>query len=197
MTLGGSPCPSLWGIKSETMVNICNSLIHNEFGDPRSLFDPMSLTLPSPSSLPDDVPFHQARELAVQIPIDNEGKADIYLNNILGVAPDIKNNIMRVSYAIPLAIHTLARPVNTNDTIPHKDIISIKKLLAEGPIEETKTILGWFVNTRLLSIHLPTDKHSTWSKSITNLISLKRVKHKQLEVLVPRCHNHTYASTLP
>jgi hypothetical protein len=51
------------------------------------------------------------------------GKAVIYLDDTIGVAPDIGDSVLRVSFAIPLAIHTIARPINPKDSIPRKDII--------------------------------------------------------------------------
>jgi hypothetical protein len=195
MTFGGPPCPSLWGYVSDTIADICNAIIHNEFWDPNTLSDPLSHKLLNPSSLPDDIPFHPARELAVSISSDDHGKADIYLDDTIGIAPDIGDSILCISYAIPLAIHTLSRPINDNDAIPRNDIISMKKFLAEGNMEESKTILGWIVNTRTLFIKLPPDKHSIWTSNISTLISSSRIKHKQLEVLVGRL-DHT-ATIIP
>jgi hypothetical protein len=166
MTFGGAPCPSLWGYISETMADISNVLIKNKYWDPNKVFDPISKSIPPPLSLPEDIPFHPAKELAVPLPIDDEGKTDVYLDDTIGIAPDIEDYVTRVRYAIPLAIHTLARPTNNNDIIPRKDIISIKKLMAEGQMSETKIVLGWLLNTRTLSISLPLNKHTKWSKDI-------------------------------
>jgi hypothetical protein len=177
-TFGGSPCPSLWGYISETMADISNVLIKNKFWDPNKVFDPLSTTLPPPSSLPEDNPFHPARELVVLLPIDYKGKTDVYLDDTIGIAPDLNDSVTRVSHAILLAIHTLARPTNGNDTIPRKDIISIKKLLAERQVAETKIVLGWLINTRSLSIPLLLDKHLKWSTDISDLpSSTKKPKH--------------------
>jgi hypothetical protein len=195
MTFGGAPCPSLWGYISETMADISNVLIKNKYWDPNIVFDPISKSIPPPLSLPEDIPFHSAKELAVPLPVDDEGKTDVYLDDTIGIAPDIENHVTRVSYAIPLAIHTLARPTNDNDIIPRKDIISIKKLMAEGQMSETKIVLGWLINTRTLSISLPLDKHKKWSKDIKDLLSSKRIKQKHLEVLIGRL-DHT-ATVIP
>lgn len=84
------PCPSLWGIISEMMVEISNVLIHKKFWYPYALFDPLSKTLPPPLSLPDNIPFHPAKELAVPLPIDDAGKANVYIDDILWSAPDLE-----------------------------------------------------------------------------------------------------------
>jgi len=41
LTFGGAPCPPLWGLISETMIDGCNSLIINKFWDHKILFDPI------------------------------------------------------------------------------------------------------------------------------------------------------------
>jgi len=48
-----------------------------------------------------------------------------------------------MTQVIPLAIRTLARPLNASDVIPRKDIILLKKFKAEGRLEEVKKVLGW------------------------------------------------------
>jgi hypothetical protein len=93
--------------------------------------------LEPPKSLPESIPFHQARELSMEIPINNMGKTDIYIDDTIGIAPDINENNLWVSYIIPLAIHTLARPSSDSNPIPWKDIISMKKIIAQRWMEES------------------------------------------------------------
>jgi hypothetical protein len=45
-------------------------------------------------------------------------------------------NYERKSTAIQLAIRLKFHPLDPDDTIPRKDIISMKKLIAEGKLEE-------------------------------------------------------------
>jgi hypothetical protein len=189
MTFGGSPCPSMWGYISDTMIDICNSLIVNPHWNHNIIFDPISDKLSSFVSLPDSEPFHQAHELSVSLPINDIGISDIYIDDSIGVSPDIDSNPLRVNRAIPLAIQTLARPLNPDDPIPRNPIISQKKLLAEGKMEECKIILGWHINTRSLLISLPKDKHEKWITQIDQILNLKRVSTKQLEILIGRL-NH-------
>jgi hypothetical protein len=184
MMFGGSPCPSMWGYISDTIADIGNTIIHNYNWNPHDLHDPLSRTLDDPTPLPENIAFHPAKSLAVDIPINDIGKVNIYMDDSIGIALDDKDNTTRVSYTIPLAIHTLAREENSLDPIPRKDIISLKKLLAEGQMEESKTILGWLINTRTLSISLPLDKHLSWSSQISTLASAPQVKHKDLEILI-------------
>jgi hypothetical protein len=59
MTFDGAPCPSLWGYISDTLVDICNSLIHNPHWNHQDLFDPLSNLLDPSKALPASVPFQK------------------------------------------------------------------------------------------------------------------------------------------
>ncbi len=117
------------------------------------------------------------------------GKIDIFIDDFIGVAPDIGETPSRVVRAIPLAIRTLARPLSQEDIIPRKDIISLKKLQAEGQLSEVKIILGWEINTRLLTIALPVHKATAWTNDIETIIEAGRANYKTLESLLGRL-NH-------
>lgn len=56
-------------------------------------------------------------------------------------------------------------------------------------MEESKVILGWVINTRSLTISLPTDKYTRWVSAIQQIISSRRVRHKTLEITIGRL-NH-------
>jgi hypothetical protein len=196
MTFGGAPCPSLWGIISESIADICNSLVQNPYWDHKLLFDSLSNELGPPIPLPDSFPFHPAQPISVNIPTNDISTIDIYINDTIGLAPDIEDNVARVSRAIPLVIHSLSRPLDPLEHPPRKDIILMKKFAAKGRMEETKMILGWLLNTRSLTISLPKDKFIHWSSEIARLLSSTRVKHKSLESYIGHL-NHVAGIYLP
>ena len=55
------------------------------------------------------MPFDQARELSVILPDNDFGSADVFIDDFLLVVLDINDNVKRVGYAIPLAIHSIGR----------------------------------------------------------------------------------------
>jgi hypothetical protein len=118
LTFGGAPGPSIWGVISETTTDIGNSLLINTFWDHNTLFEDISLPLEIPDSLPDEIPFAQAREVSVNIPDVDSSKIDIFIDDSIGVAPDIGETPSRVARAIPLAVRTLPRPLSQDDIIP-------------------------------------------------------------------------------
>jgi hypothetical protein len=196
MTFCGSPNPSLWGVISETTTDLCNSLLGNSHWDHDSLYDKSSDKLESPLPLSENIPFQSAKELAVHLHPNDGGKVDIFIDDSIGVAPDLGNVPNRVIRAIPLAIRTLARPSSHQDFIPRKDIISLKKLKAEGRLEETKIVLGWLINTRSLLISLPDHKCHAWLRDIDAMLSAEKSSYQLLETLLGRL-NHAACIFLP
>jgi hypothetical protein len=97
MTFGGSPCPSMWGYISDTTADICNTLIHNPSWDHNKLFDNLSLPLDKPLHLSNDIQFREAKPMSVEIPPNDIGKVDIYIDDTIGLALDINDNVRRVS----------------------------------------------------------------------------------------------------
>ncbi len=190
LTFGGSPCPNLWEAVGEPICDIANELIHNSQWNHLTLYDDISLQLMVPKRLPPDLPFQKALQLAVDIPIDDLGKGDIYIDDSIFVTPDIGNNIERVAKAVPLAINTVARPVSHHEPLPRKELISQKKFLAEASFEESKIILGWRIDTRNFKIQLPQNKFQAWSKLIESTIQSGKATEKQLHSIEGRL-NHT------
>lgn len=114
------------------------------------------------------------------MPQNDNGNIDIYIDDSIGIAPDIGDTPSRVSRAIPLAIWMLSRPLSDNDVIPRRDMISLKKLHAEGQMSEIKTILGWSINTRKLIISLPDHKSKDWQIDINKLMTAKKASFQSL-----------------
>jgi hypothetical protein len=189
MTFGGSPCPSMWGLISETITDVCNTLIQCTSWDYQNFYDELSDSIPNPISLLDNPPFTLVRELSVKIPTNDLGKVDVFINDNIVITPDIGDNTMRVLRAIPLAIHSMSRPVDNSEDIPRVDIISTKKLKAEGTFEEVKIVLGWEINTRNLLISLPADKYKRWTEDINRMITSSKTSHDSLESTIGRL-NH-------
>ncbi len=107
MTFGGSPCPSMWGITSESITDVCNTLIQCKSWDYKNMYDKLSDSIPNPISLPDNIPFESTRDLSVKIPVNDLGKVDVFLDDNIAITPDIGDNTTRVIRAIPLAIHSM------------------------------------------------------------------------------------------
>jgi hypothetical protein len=189
MTFGGSPCPSMWGYTSETITDICNTLIQCSSWDYSTIYDKISDTIPQSICLSDDIPFAQSKELAVHLPMNDLGKVDVFIDDNIAVMLDLGQNTTRVIRAIPLGIHSLSRLVDLLGDLSRVDIISAKKLQAEGTFKEVKVVLGWVINIRSLLVSLPHDKHTKWSLDINKMIFSRETSHDFLESTIGRL-NH-------
>lgn len=194
LTFGGAPCPSLWSIYSEICCDLANDLIRCEEWDVDALASPHQAKIPGPVRLPADVPFGQALEVAVDLPADDNGKNDNYLDDAVTVTLDLEPSVTRSAAAVPLAMHVIGRPLlpPTTEPIPRDDLLSLTKLQAEGTLEETKTVLGWHFNTRQLRISLPDTKVIAWKRDIQQVLDAGAATNKTLATLIGRLNHVGY-----
>ena len=159
------------------------AIANNKYWDYTSLISPLQALIPPPNFLPDDVPFKEGKELAVDIAINNQGTHDMYIDNLIGLSINLPNtnNIERAEQAPLLAIHVCSCPTNEIDTILCHPMVSNKKLKAEAALSELKTILGWEWDFRRLIISLPSNKFIAWSKLISDTISSGSVTSKEFK----------------
>ncbi len=122
----------------------------------------MQKDIPPRQYLDDTIPFSIGRELIVDIPINPQGDADIYIDDTTALTINLTGtrNAEQLEAAIPLAIEIAAHPNDANEPIPHKKMVAGDKLKAEGGLSETKVILGWLFFSR----------HSPFSSPITNTL---------------------------
>jgi hypothetical protein len=69
----------------------------------------------------------------------------------------------------------------------------VRKLQEEGFLTETPTILGWYINTRLLTIHLPPKKFQVWAADLAEKIKSKKISYNDLGKMIRRLNHATTA----
>ena len=186
---GGAPCPSEWGIISETTADLANHILNHPDWDPIEMHSPNQHLIAEPKILDDSTPFGCAHPLMVHIPIEPVGKSDVYIDDTVTISLHSDTNNPKASAAVPLAIHTLGRPLLSTEPISRSDLLCLRKLLAEGRLEEVKNTLGWDIDTRTFSVKLPTHKFTAWNLSITNMLKAGSTSFSSLETLIGRL-NH-------
>jgi hypothetical protein len=146
--------------------------------------------------LPDNVPFAIGIELISNIPINNCGYADVYINNNSSLTVDLPGteNANRLEAAILLTIKVAAWLNNEHEHIPHKPMIAKDKLTVDGGLAETKIVLGWHFNFRTLTVTLPEHKHIAWSAKIQQMISTGRTLIKALESMIGQMRHVRFIS---
>lgn len=117
---------------------------------------------------------------------------DGYIDDLIAMGLNSDDNIQRSQHALPLAVHTIFRPLHHEETHQRKDPLSLRKLSGEGRPEEHKTILGWRVCTRTFRISLPKEKSTSWIHDINQILTPnQKVKAKTLESTIGRLSSHT------
>ena len=195
LTFGGSPCPPEFCIYSELPADLANDLLRCSDWDPNKLKSPHSDQLKKPLVLGPEIPFCQAKNLDVQLEPDDFGKVDIFIDDRMVVIPDLNANRNRAVQALLLSIHTLCRPLDPNEPIQRDDCLSLSKLVEEGQLSERFVLLGWQIDTRRMTIALPSKKSQRWDKDLGNIIFRKKISFGMLESMLGRL-NHA-ASAYP
>ena len=131
MTFGGSPYPSQWSYISEIACDM-NDLIQCNNWDPATHHSPHQFRIPAKAELPAHIPFSPACTLAVDYPINDKSLADVYINDITTITPNIGKNANQCSAAALLILHTLSQPLTPNEPLSWADMISLTKLDTEG-----------------------------------------------------------------
>jgi hypothetical protein len=91
-------------------------------------------------------------------------------------------------------MHVTSRPHAgaEEEPVPRRNILSIPKLLAEGIPDEQQIVLGWLLDTHLLSVSLPDDKFKAWLADVLRFIRRQSCSQEDLDTLVGQL-NHTAA----
>jgi hypothetical protein len=155
----GRACPSLWSGISETITDLSNALALDTTWDLDTLHSPLQHLIPRTLSEPDTVPFAEALPTSVTIPeSDGNYKANIFIDYLISVILDDGAGCKRGAASSLLAIHTVGRPVASQEPVPRNELTAEKKLIVESLLEEVKTTLGWLLDTRRLIIGLTIGK---------------------------------------
>ena len=196
LTFGGRPCPSLWCDISEPICDLTNDILRCQEWDPSILHSPIQAKIPPPKFLADDIPFAEALPTIVEIPEEDDGKADLYIDDQATWVPDIGNNLNRGAAAAALSAHIAARPVHPSEKVERDDFLALKKLLAEAGLSETMILLGWLFDTRRLKVSLPENKFIAWSNDIQKMLTNETTTAADAESLIGRLNHAAHVVPL-
>ena len=183
LTFGGKPCPSEWSDLSEMVCDLANAIANDKSWDHNEVYSPISLLIPEPKSLPDDIELSKGKKLVVDLVPNECGNADIFIDDIFGLTvADLPEdpNVDRLGKFILLSIDAIARRLRKTESIPRSEMAAMNKLIAESLEEELKIVLGWFFNFRRLTMALPINKHAAWTGTFHQMIKTKKTNAKEL-----------------
>ena len=160
LPFGGSACPPEWNLISEMVTDLTNAILHEPDWNPLELHSPEVDMITQADEILDDTPFGEGWELVVNVPVNEKGLADVYIDDIIATGLDLpgSDNMLRIEHAALLAIHTIGRAVHPNEPILRSALVALAKFLAEARAEEIKVNLGWKYDFRRLIISLPDNK---------------------------------------
>ena len=195
MTFGSKIGPGKHDIPSNMVVDLAQMLLDDPSWDPATLHSPDADKIPLKETLTGDIPFGQAFPLAVPVD-DSDHYVDGYVDDLCTICIDDPSVTEKARHAVALAIHTVYRPANKDDPLPRDSALCLRKLLAEGRLEERKVILGWLIDTRRFIIQLPRDKATRWIQDIDVIIHKIETKQwittREWESLTGKCNTAAY-----
>jgi hypothetical protein len=124
---------------------------------------------------PNDVSLAQVEPFYVDLPRDDDPKAEVYIDE------DLKRRRAVLSFVLYL----FGRPVNGNEPLLWEGILSLKKLIAKATLAKLK-FSGWEIDARRMLISLPSHKVVGWSASIRALLLEGQASASELHTLVGR-----------
>ena len=143
LPFGGSQCLSDFCLFSDVMTDGINDLMGCKAWDPFNTCSKYISKIPAPSRLPDNVPFKQAKEFSVKITEGDICKADVFIDDVITVGVDVRDNLQCLIVAPCTIIHAIAHKNSAKeDFIPCQDQIAEDKNEAEGSPEESEIFLG-------------------------------------------------------
>jgi hypothetical protein len=181
MTFGGRANPSKWSNVSESACDLVNALQTLPNFHPESCLHLIPAKIPTKFSLDKDIPYIQAGHLSVDIEHNDCGKSDIYLDDNIGLPPNLWDNVRWLSIIMPLVICLLGRPLHNSKPIIQKWLLSLSKFAAEGQPKEIKIVLGWCLDTRQLLVSLPEYKQVVWKDQIKTILKENKVTLAELK----------------
>ena len=144
LPFGEACCPHWWCAISELICGVANALLRCEFWNPADFDFSNKKVIPECEiDVKDNPPFVEALPIDVLVDPDDRGKSFCSIDDLITVGLE-NAYIDKLRYAVALVIDFFGRPLDQKEPIHRDDVLSMKKLQAEGALEECKTILGWF-----------------------------------------------------
>ena len=189
LPFGGSPCPPDFCLLTDMICDTINDVLLCDDWDESKVFSDFSNFVPADEELDENIPFCEAKSLAVQIEPNDKGYFDVYIDDFIGITVDIGNNKARLKAVPGTVIDAVSHRAKEELDIKRENMVAKDKCEAEGAIAEKRICLGWMLNTRQLLVQLPQHKCIAWIKDVDALIVHKSISHANLISLIGKLEN--------
>ena len=191
MTFGGKASSNNWGAVAEILTDLANEAL-NKGGLKELTERPTNYEkyYAKPERLDPRIPIATMSGLLYKPPMGENRLVDIYVDDNFAACLDEERDGLheskRIFNRILNCFDTIFAPALEiqEDRVTRDPAISLRKLEAEGVPREVHKILGWIVNTRLMTMALPADKVIEWVKEVKRTAATLRIEHKELEKLI-------------
>jgi hypothetical protein len=139
--------------------------------------------VPPKEVLLDNIPVRIGQGLIIDIPVDARGIVDVYINDFIRLTVDLEDsdNATRLEWSPLLRLTAISCKVSPFEPLPRYDMDAQAKLKAKTGLTETKVILGWSLNFRMMTIALPKNKFIAYSRAIWDMINWGWTSKGELE----------------
>ena len=83
MPFGRAPCPSEFALAADIIADTINDLLEDNLWNHKEIYSDIIHKIPDPAHLPADIPYAQAKELSLNIPVRTCGKQMYILTTLL------------------------------------------------------------------------------------------------------------------
>jgi hypothetical protein len=194
LPFGATAAPSEFCVISKTICDVANALMQDASWNPDDTVMPYHHLLPSMTLLDHNIPFAQSATLDVEYPPQPfECLSEVYVDDLILLGLALPHLTQCILTAVAVTTHCIFWPIHPSETTFWTAIISLHKLADEGQVSEIKTIpIRWLINTRLLLISLPPNKHHAWTSKIQCLLAQGFTTKTDLETLLGRLNHIGY-----
>ena len=189
LPFGGSACPTEFCLLTDMICDTINDVLLCDDWDESKVFSEFSDFIPDDEEMDENIPFEEAKPLAVEIELSNKGYFDVYIDDFIGVTVDLNNNKARLKAVPGTVIDAVSHRATGHLGIKRENMIAKDKCEAEGAISERRICLGWMLDTRQLLVQLPKHKGIAWTREVNAIICRKSISHADLISLIGKLEN--------
>ena len=121
---------------TDMICDIINDVLLCDDWDESKVFSDFSNFVPADEELDKNIPFCEAKSLAIKIEPDDKGYFDVYIDDFIGVTVDIGNNKARLKAVPGTVIDAVSHRAKEKLDIKRENMIAKDKCKAEGAITE-------------------------------------------------------------
>lgn len=94
--------------------------------------------IPPTEEMDGSITFGEARKLSVDVPVEENGKFDVYINDFIGIEVDLNNDKSKLEVTPCTVIHAVSNKLASEDHILRDNMIEADKCLTEGDFDGRK-----------------------------------------------------------